>query len=52
MEMADAYPDIIIGCVGGGSNFAGQFLPWIRDKISDKSPICALFASSWKAVLQ
>jgi len=36
MEMADAYPDIIIGCVGGGSNFAGQFLPWIRDKISGK----------------
>jgi tryptophan synthase beta chain len=34
MEMADAYPDIIVGCVGGGSNFAGQFLPWIRDKIS------------------
>ncbi|MBA7518498.1 Tryptophan synthase beta chain [subsurface metagenome] len=38
MEMADAYPDIIIGCVGGGSNFAGQFLPWIRDKISGKRP--------------
>ncbi|MFC1928533.1 TrpB-like pyridoxal phosphate-dependent enzyme [Chloroflexota bacterium] len=38
MEMADAYPDIIIGCVGGGSNFAGQFLPWIRDKISGKKP--------------
>ena len=36
MEMADTYPDIIIGCVGGGSNFAGQFLPWIRDKISGK----------------
>jgi tryptophan synthase beta chain len=36
MEMAGAYPDIIIGCVGGGSNFAGQFLPWIRDKISGK----------------
>jgi tryptophan synthase beta chain len=34
MEMADAYPDIIVGCVGGGSNFAGQFLPWIRDKLS------------------
>ena len=34
MEMADAYPDIIVGCIGGGSNFAGQFLPWIRDKIS------------------
>ncbi len=38
MEMADAYPDIIIGCIGGGSNFAGQFLPWIRDKISGKKP--------------
>jgi len=38
MEMADAYPDIIIGCVGGGSNFAGQFLPWIRDKLSGKKP--------------
>jgi tryptophan synthase beta chain len=34
MEMADAYPDIIVGCIGGGSNFAGQFLPWVRDKIS------------------
>ena len=38
MEMADAYPDIIVGCIGGGSNFAGQFLPWIRDKISRAKP--------------
>jgi tryptophan synthase beta chain len=38
MEMADVYPDIIIGCIGGGSNFAGQFLPWIRDKISGAKP--------------
>ncbi len=38
MEMADAYPDIIVGCVGGGSNFAGQFLPWVKDKISGKKP--------------
>ncbi len=38
MEMADAYPDIIVGCIGGGSNFSGQFLPWIRDKISGKKP--------------
>jgi tryptophan synthase beta chain len=45
MEMAGEYPDIIIGCIGGGSNFAGQFLPWIRDKISGQKPdlriICA-----------
>jgi tryptophan synthase beta chain len=38
MEKADAYPDIIVGCVGGGSNFAGLFLPFIRDKISGKKP--------------
>jgi tryptophan synthase beta chain len=38
MEMADAYPDIIVGCIGGGSNYAGQFLPWIRDKISGAKP--------------
>jgi tryptophan synthase beta chain len=38
MEMADAYPDIIVGNIGGGSNYAGQFLPWIRDKISGERP--------------
>ncbi|MFC1899211.1 TrpB-like pyridoxal phosphate-dependent enzyme [Chloroflexota bacterium] len=38
MEMADAYPDIIIGCIGGGSNFAGMFLPFIKDKIEGKKP--------------
>jgi len=36
MEMADAYPDIIVGCIGGGSNFAGVFLPFIPDKIAGK----------------
>ena len=38
MEMANAYPDIIVGCMGGGSNFAGQFIPWMRDKISGAKP--------------
>ena len=38
MEMAGDYPDIIIGCVGGGSNFAGMFLPFLKDKISGKKP--------------
>jgi tryptophan synthase beta chain len=28
-----AYPDILVGCVGGGSNFAGLALPFVRDKI-------------------
>ena len=30
------YPDIVIGCVGGGSNFAGSAFPFIRDKINGK----------------
>ncbi len=36
MERADAYPDIIVGCIGGGSNFAGVFLPFIPDKLKGK----------------
>ena len=38
MEKADVYPDIIVGCVGGGSNFAGMFLPFIKDKIDGTKP--------------
>jgi tryptophan synthase beta chain len=34
-DMADDYPDVIIGCIGGGSNFAGFALPFVRDKIVD-----------------
>jgi tryptophan synthase beta chain len=33
MEMADAYPDIIVGCTGGGSNFAGIAFPFIGAKM-------------------
>jgi tryptophan synthase beta chain len=36
MEMAGYYPDIVVGCVGGGSNFAGMFLPFAKDKLSGK----------------
>ena len=38
MEMANAYPDIIVGCIGGGSNFAGMFLPFVKDKIGGRKP--------------
>jgi tryptophan synthase beta chain len=38
MEMAGVYPDIIVGCVGGGSNFAGMFLPFVKDKIDGTKP--------------
>lgn len=30
------YPDVVIGCVGGGSNFAGIAFPFLRDKIHGK----------------
>jgi len=36
MEKVDAYPDVVIGCVGGGSNFAGLSFPYVRDKIHGK----------------
>lgn len=29
MAMADAYPDVVVGCTGGGSNFAGIAFPYI-----------------------
>lgn len=32
-EKLGEYPDIVVGCVGGGSNFAGLALPFVRDKI-------------------
>ncbi|MFO7742658.1 MAG: TrpB-like pyridoxal phosphate-dependent enzyme, partial [Anaerolineae bacterium] len=38
MELADDYPDILIGCVGGGSNFAGLFLPFMKDKLDGSRP--------------
>ena len=34
MAIAGDSPDIVIGCVGGGSNFAGLAFPYIRDKIN------------------
>lgn len=33
MEMADDYPDIIVGCTGGGSNFSGISFPFIGKKL-------------------
>lgn len=36
MEMVDDYPDVVIGCCGGGSNFAGIAFPFIPDKLAGK----------------
>jgi len=34
MALADDYPDVVIGCVGGGSNFAGLAFPFIRERLT------------------
>jgi len=39
MEMADDYPDIIVGCTGGGSNFAGIAFPFLGQKLRGGSDI-------------
>jgi tryptophan synthase beta chain len=36
LEKAGDYPDIIIGCVGGGTNLGGIAMPFVRDKILGK----------------
>jgi len=38
MEIGGDYPDIIIGCHGGGSNFAGISFPFLKDKLDGKKP--------------
>ena len=35
MEMAGEYPDVVIGCFGGGSNFGGIAFPFMRHNLSD-----------------
>jgi tryptophan synthase beta chain len=36
LASVNEYPDVVIGCVGGGSNFAGIAFPFVRDKIHGK----------------
>jgi tryptophan synthase beta chain len=35
MDMAGEYPDVVIGCVGGGSNFAGISYPFLRQNLTE-----------------
>ncbi len=39
MEIAGEYPDIVIGCFGGGSNFSGISFPFLRHKLTDGKEI-------------
>jgi len=36
MEMAGAYPDVVLACAGGGSNFAGMVFPFLGEKLRNK----------------
>ncbi len=49
MEDFDADPDYIVGCIGGGSNFAGLAYPFMRDKLHGRSD-AEFVASEPKAV--
>ena len=33
MEKTDDYPDVVIGCFGGGSNFSGIAFPFLRENL-------------------
>jgi tryptophan synthase beta chain len=35
MDLAGEYPDVVIGCVGGGSNFGGIAYPFLRQNLKD-----------------
>jgi tryptophan synthase beta chain len=36
MELAGEYPDVVIGCAGGGSNAAGLMFPFLKDRLAGK----------------
>lgn len=44
MEMAGEYPDVVIGCFGGGSNFSGITFPFLRHKLVDGKDIRVIAA--------
>ncbi|MDR0429233.1 MAG: TrpB-like pyridoxal phosphate-dependent enzyme [Tannerellaceae bacterium] len=39
MELAGEYPDVVIGCFGGGSNFSGISFPFLRHKLNEGKEI-------------
>jgi tryptophan synthase beta chain len=39
MELADDYPDVVVGCTGGGSNFAGLSFPFIGRKLRGEQDV-------------
>ena len=38
LEIAGDYPDVIYGCIGGGSSYSGLIWPFYHDKVTGKAP--------------
>jgi len=36
-ELADMYPDVVVGCVGGGSSFGGLAFPFLRENLAGRA---------------
>ncbi|MBI5000464.1 MAG: TrpB-like pyridoxal phosphate-dependent enzyme [Euryarchaeota archaeon] len=45
-EIAEDYPDVVISCLGGGSNFGGFALPFVGDRLTKKRDIRFIAAQS------
>lgn len=45
LAMDEAEADIVIGCAGGGSNFAGLAFPFVKDKLDGKYPDLEIIAT-------
>ncbi|HTX51913.1 MAG TPA: TrpB-like pyridoxal phosphate-dependent enzyme [Candidatus Baltobacteraceae bacterium] len=43
-ELLGEYPDVLVGCVGGGSSFGGFTFPFVQDKLGGKSPNLRIIA--------
>ncbi len=48
-KLAGDYPDVMFGCVGGGSNFSGAVFPFVADKLTGKKPELKVVACEPKA---
>src|SRR4029079_356819 len=46
MDLADAYPDVLIGCTGGGSNFAGLVFPFVGEKLRGGADVRVIAAEA------
>jgi len=45
LEIAGDYPDVVYGCIGGGSSFSGLMWPFYYDRVSGKAPKRARFVA-------